>query len=216
MFSFLSDLLRWFGLGLLTRPSSSTDGLSVPDRWRVTWRPRSAEGRLFVDHYLGGSLGSAGEAARRAGYPWTEQMSRKMSRKVRETRSSGSHTAASARRDRYQAFLSITSRPALGVTRPSRLISHLLASHCRQPEIEAMRGRKRSTRRFAEPLSLRKTLRTFSPIPQFPQTRSFAMNFIGVDLHKKSITICVMDEKRKILARKTVACTQTDEILEFF
>ena len=28
------------------------------------------------------------------------------------------------------------------------------------------------------------------------------MNFIGVDLHKKSITICVMDEKRKALARK--------------
>ena len=42
------------------------------------------------------------------------------------------------------------------------------------------------------------------------------MNFIGVDLHKKSITICVMDEKRKILARKTLACTQTDEIVEFF
>src|SRR5271157_1855723 len=42
------------------------------------------------------------------------------------------------------------------------------------------------------------------------------MNFIGVDLHKKSITICVMDEKRKILARKTLACTQTNEIVEFF
>ena len=35
------------------------------------------------------------------------------------------------------------------------------------------------------------------------------MNFIGVDLHKKSITVCVMDEKRKVLARKTLACTQT-------
>src|SRR5208337_2296607 len=42
------------------------------------------------------------------------------------------------------------------------------------------------------------------------------MNFIGVELHKKSITVCVMDEKRKVLARKTLACTQTDEILEFF
>src|SRR5208337_1031081 len=82
------------GTGPLTRPSSSTDGLSVPDRWRLSWRPRSAERRLFVDHYLGGSLGSAVEAARRAGYPWTEQMSRKLSRKVRETRSSGSQTAA--------------------------------------------------------------------------------------------------------------------------
>jgi transposase len=42
------------------------------------------------------------------------------------------------------------------------------------------------------------------------------MNFIGVDLHKKSITVCVLDEKRKVLARKTLACTQTDEIVEFF
>src|SRR5271157_2482995 len=42
------------------------------------------------------------------------------------------------------------------------------------------------------------------------------MNFIGVDLHKKSITICVMDEKRKVLARKTLACTQTNEIVESF
>src|SRR5208337_4813943 len=91
-----------------------------------------------------------------------------------------------------------------------------LRAPCLQPRIEAMRGRKRSTRRFAEPLSLRKTLRTFSPISQFPQTRSPAMNFIGVDLHKKSITICVMDEKRKILARKTLPCTQTNEIVEFF
>ena len=42
------------------------------------------------------------------------------------------------------------------------------------------------------------------------------MNFIGVDLHKNSITVCVMDEKRKVLARKTLACTQTNEIVEFF
>jgi len=81
------------GQGLLTRPSSSTDGLSVPGRWRVTWRPRSAEGRLFVDHYLGRSLGSAIEAARRAGYPWTEQMSRKMSRNVEKR---GVHAAGNA------------------------------------------------------------------------------------------------------------------------
>src|SRR5271165_5801545 len=79
-----------------------------------------------------------------------------------------------------------------------------------------MRGRKRSTRRFAEPLSLRKTLRTFSPIPQFPQTRSPAMNFIGVDLHKKSITVCVMDQNRKVLARRTIPCTETNKIVDFF
>ena len=42
------------------------------------------------------------------------------------------------------------------------------------------------------------------------------MNFIGVDLHKKSITVCVMDQNRKVLARKTLACTQTKEIVEFF
>src|SRR5271157_2353633 len=29
----------WFGQGLLTRPSSSTDGLPVPERRCVTWRP---------------------------------------------------------------------------------------------------------------------------------------------------------------------------------
>ena len=38
--------------------------------------------RLFVEHDLGGSLGSAVDAARRAGYPWTEQMARKMLRNV--------------------------------------------------------------------------------------------------------------------------------------
>ena len=66
---FLSSRIYYAGSGrgLLTRPSSSTTGLPAPNRWRVTWRPRSAEGRLFVDHYLGGSLGSAVEAACRAG-----------------------------------------------------------------------------------------------------------------------------------------------------
>ncbi len=42
------------------------------------------------------------------------------------------------------------------------------------------------------------------------------MNFIGVDLHKKSITVCVMDQNRRVLARKTIACTETDEIVTFF
>ena len=42
------------------------------------------------------------------------------------------------------------------------------------------------------------------------------MNFVGADLHKKSITLCVMDEKLKVLARKTVGCDQTDQIVEFF
>ena len=41
------------------------------------------------------------------------------------------------------------------------------------------------------------------------------MNSIGVDLHKKSITLCVVNEQRKVLARKTLASTQTQEIVEF-
>jgi len=42
------------------------------------------------------------------------------------------------------------------------------------------------------------------------------MNFIGVDLHKKIITVCVMNEKLAILARKTLRCDQPDEIVDFF
>ena len=42
------------------------------------------------------------------------------------------------------------------------------------------------------------------------------MNFIGVDLHKKSITICVMNEKLKVVARKTLPCNEPDQIVEFF
>ena len=42
------------------------------------------------------------------------------------------------------------------------------------------------------------------------------MNFIGVDLHKKIITVCVMNEKLTVLARKTLYCNQPDEIVEFF
>jgi transposase len=42
------------------------------------------------------------------------------------------------------------------------------------------------------------------------------MNFIGVDLHKKIITVCVMSETLSIVARKTLYCVQPDEIVEFF
>jgi transposase len=42
------------------------------------------------------------------------------------------------------------------------------------------------------------------------------MNFIGVDLHKKSITVCVVDQNRKVLARKTINCKETNEIVDFF
>jgi transposase len=41
------------------------------------------------------------------------------------------------------------------------------------------------------------------------------MNFIGVDLHKKSITVCVVDQNRNVLARKTILCKETHEIVDF-
>ena len=45
-------------------------------------RPPAYWQRLFVEHDLGESSGSAADAARRAGYPWTGQMTRKMLRNV--------------------------------------------------------------------------------------------------------------------------------------
>jgi transposase len=42
------------------------------------------------------------------------------------------------------------------------------------------------------------------------------MNSIGVDLHKKIITVCVMNAELSILARKTLYCESPDEIVEFF
>jgi transposase len=42
------------------------------------------------------------------------------------------------------------------------------------------------------------------------------MNFIGVDLHKKVITVCVMGQDLKVLARKTLYCNQPDQVAEFF
>ena len=42
------------------------------------------------------------------------------------------------------------------------------------------------------------------------------MNFIGVDLSKKIITVCVMNEKLSVVARKTPYCNQPDQVVEFF
>jgi len=41
------------------------------------------------------------------------------------------------------------------------------------------------------------------------------MNFIGVDLHKKIITVCVMNEELVVVGRKTLYASQPDEIVEF-
>lgn len=52
-----------------------------------------------------------------------------------------------------------------------------------------------------------------TPVPSDPET---PMNFVGVDLHKKLIMICVMDEHRSVKARKTFACGEPRKIAESF
>ena len=41
------------------------------------------------------------------------------------------------------------------------------------------------------------------------------MNYVGADLHKKTITLCVMDQHRKVLGRKTLYCAEPHQILEY-
>jgi transposase len=41
------------------------------------------------------------------------------------------------------------------------------------------------------------------------------MNWIGVDLHKKIITVCVMSDQLHVLARKTLFCNSPETIVEF-
>jgi transposase len=42
------------------------------------------------------------------------------------------------------------------------------------------------------------------------------VNHVGVDLHKKVITICVLDDTRKVLARRTLRPSEPGAILDFF
>jgi hypothetical protein len=42
------------------------------------------------------------------------------------------------------------------------------------------------------------------------------VNYVGVDLHKKIIVLCVMNQDRKVTTRRTFACGQTAEIKAFF
>ena len=42
------------------------------------------------------------------------------------------------------------------------------------------------------------------------------MNYVGCDLHKKTIVLCVMNQDRKILHRRTLACIDVEAILDFF
>lgn len=42
------------------------------------------------------------------------------------------------------------------------------------------------------------------------------MFFVGIDLHKKTITVCVVNQERAILQRRTFACADAESIRRFF
>jgi transposase len=42
------------------------------------------------------------------------------------------------------------------------------------------------------------------------------MNFVGVDLHKKTISVCVVDQERKVVNRRQLYCSQPGRIVAFF
>ena len=42
------------------------------------------------------------------------------------------------------------------------------------------------------------------------------MNYVGIDLHKKIIVLCVMNQDRKVLHRRTFACGDVDTVRDFF
>ena len=42
------------------------------------------------------------------------------------------------------------------------------------------------------------------------------MNYVGIDLHKKTIVLCVMNHDRKILCRRTLACCDPEAIAAVF
>jgi transposase len=42
------------------------------------------------------------------------------------------------------------------------------------------------------------------------------MKYVGIDLHKKTISVCVMDKDRKILVRRLLLCSDRERIAEFF
>src|SRR5229473_2808834 len=49
----------------------------------------------------------------------------------------------------------------------------------------------------------------------FPQ-KECTMLFVGIDLHKKIISLCVVNQERQVIQRKTLHCSQPDKIREFF
>ena len=42
------------------------------------------------------------------------------------------------------------------------------------------------------------------------------MVYVGIDLHKKTIVLCVVDQQRVVQTRKTLACAEPKKIVAFF
>jgi hypothetical protein len=42
------------------------------------------------------------------------------------------------------------------------------------------------------------------------------MNYVGIDLHKKTIVLCVLDQDRRVVARRCFLCGDPEAILDFF
>jgi transposase len=42
------------------------------------------------------------------------------------------------------------------------------------------------------------------------------MNFVGIDLHKKTISLCVVNQERKVLERRRFYCCEPERIVAFF
>jgi transposase len=42
------------------------------------------------------------------------------------------------------------------------------------------------------------------------------MNLIGIDLHKKTISVCVVNQERKVLKRRTLCCAEPERIVACF
>jgi transposase len=42
------------------------------------------------------------------------------------------------------------------------------------------------------------------------------MRYVGIDLHKKTLVLCVLDTERRVVKRATLSCSNTEAILAFF
>jgi transposase len=42
------------------------------------------------------------------------------------------------------------------------------------------------------------------------------MNFVGIDLHKKTISLCLVNQEREVLNRKRFSCNEPERIVAFF